>query len=354
MYDTKLFLIFLFMFGSIAGSVQKCNERYKGNNHILDRLIQEQGGDITHKSFEKKITLLTRVVPNPDPHQYTGHFGVTRSINNGFRKLNVSFNYNPLLIDEVGDIVMVLADVNALQQAIAWKRSGRIKKLLAGPNLVVHSFENERILASPEIDVVIVPCWWVKTAYIEEEPRLKGRIKIWYAGVGVTKWISVKQSLVNQTGNRQVLIYWKREPEELMQQVKSLLYTYGWQPLVIEYGTYTLSEFQRFLQHSSFAIFLSKSESQGLALAECWSSNVPTLVFDRTMMFDLGRSYSDVSACPYICNQTGLAWYTLADLEECLQLIKKKEVSFAPHEWMVNNMSDECSARLLLHIIASL
>lgn len=122
---------------------------------------------VANYSFEK-LTIMTCPIGCNTSGNYGGHYAVTRSLIEGLKKTDACFNYDPRNVAEVGDVVLVLSDTNALRQAIQFKRDGRIKKLLAGPNLVVWACDDGYVLASPEIDICIVPSNFPRVAYIED------------------------------------------------------------------------------------------------------------------------------------------------------------------------------------------
>lgn len=232
-----------------------------------------------------EITVLTHPVGGGSQSLYDGHYGVTRSLVEGLSKLGVDFNYNPRKDRDVGGAVVVLSGIDSLQQAIGFKQAGKIQKLLAGPNLMVRALEYNNILSSREIDVCIVPSEWVKTAYEEDAPDLVGRIRCWYAGIDAGYW----QPDAGRRKERQVLVYWKTEPEDFYKSVKKLLKGRGWETVRLVYGKHSREEFKATLSGSVFAVFISRSESQGLALAEAWAMDVPTLVWNPKELAAHGR-----------------------------------------------------------------
>lgn len=278
---------------------------------------------------------------------YGGHAAVTRSLLEGLTRLEVQYQYNPRFIPQVGDIVIVLAGIAPLDQAIAWKRAGRISTLLAGPNIVVRPTDYGGLIAEPEIDACIVPSQWVGTAYVEDAPTLAGRIKVWAAGVDERYWNGLRPHASSKT----VLLYQKSVSEELGLACERLLRSMGWSPIRVVYGRYTKDEYREVLASSVFAVFLSRSESQGLALAEAWAMNVPTLVWDPGELTFEGRKYSTVSACPYLTSETGLSWETVTELEEVLTHVDDVVTSRAPRQWVLDHMTDEIAARNLLSMI---
>ncbi len=100
-------------------------------------------------------------------NQYGGPTAVTRSLIDGLNLLGNSYNYNPSSKHIQADCV-VLSNIDALSNAISLKRSGKIKRLLAGPNIVTLPSEAGRLIAEQEVDVCLVPSKWVKDLYLKD------------------------------------------------------------------------------------------------------------------------------------------------------------------------------------------
>lgn len=276
---------------------------------------------------------------------YSGHFGVTRSVVDGLKRLGAPYRLNPMQI--AGDVI-VLSNVEALHAAIMAKRAGRIRKLLAGPNIMVSSRDHGGVLSSPEIDLVIVPSQWVKIAYVEDAPALDGRISIWPAGVDEHYWAPGVAS--GDRKHRTVLVYQKNASEELLKGVINTIEACGWRVSVIVYGKYAAENYRQQLANATFAVFLSRSESQGLALAEAWSMDVPTLVWDSQENEICGRRYSVISTAPYLTDACGALWRTVEDLSQLLDRLSHRIDHCHPRDWLLLNMTDEVCARHLLYL----
>ena len=127
---------------------------------------------------------------------FSGHAAVTKSLIQGLSEMKTDFVYNPVLEKNVSDTVIVVSDMKALNQAIQWKKDGKIKKLLAGPNLLDLPTKYNHALSAKEIDTVLVPSEWVKQVY-EKSPfgiralmknigsqhvLLQNKKRFWYTG----------------------------------------------------------------------------------------------------------------------------------------------------------------------------
>lgn len=274
---------------------------------------------------------------------YRGHFAVTRSLVEGLRKLGLPFAYNPISAQEISDVVLVLSGVRALRQAILLKRKGKVRHIVAGPNIVVFPTEAGAILASREVDLVISPCDWSVDAYVEDIPGLRDRMWAWPAGVDTDYWRPDAT-----TDRSQVLIYEKQAkgPVGPVEPYAEYLRLCGETVSIIRYGEYTHADYLRHLQRSKLMIGFVTDESQGLAWAEAWSCNVPTLIWRNEKSSYRGRSFR-CSTAPYLTGDTGLFFDDLEDFKAQFARWQVSRHGFRPRDWVLENMSDEVCARAL-------
>ncbi len=295
----------------------------------------------TAKSLARMIR--DRIRPHPEDYnrsKYRGHPDVTRSLIEGLITINASFNYNPKSPKEFADIVVVLSGIETLRQMILSKRKGLIRTLYAGPNIVVFSSDYNSILSSPEIDWVITPCEWVVDLYMEDSPSLKGRCVSWPAGVDTKYWCP------DERRNFGDILFFEKKGEGMTVPIRpyiEYLCELGKSVSVIRYGDYSHAQYLQTLKRSSLMIGFSASESQGLAWAEAWSVDVPTLLWKNTSNVHRGRKYH-CSTAPYLCAQNGLFFDNFEDFKRKFSHWEANRGQFAPREWAVGNMSDEVCA----------
>lgn len=276
--------------------------------------------------------------------QIRGPNAVVQSFLNGCRKNGVTVNCNPKGINDVAEVVVVLSGIPSLRQAIAWKKEGRIKRLLAGPNLVVLPSDNLELIIDPAIDYYLVNSQWTYDMYIKDAPALLNRCLIWPAGVDVAFW-KPDHDLKEGT----VLIYEKAAEPELMQHCNGILQGLGYKVLQLKYGQYTSEQYLRKLRESEFAVFFSRSESQGIGLLEAWAVNVPTLVWNPGSIKI--RDHTGVekiwvaSSAPYLSDQTGLFFKSGVDFTSVVGQYSERKGKFSPRHWVLENMTDELSAK---------
>jgi hypothetical protein len=286
-------------------------------------------------------------VPLPAASPYPGHFALVRSVVDGLRAIGADFNFNPRSMRDIGRIVYAPAN-EALRQAATWRREGRIEWLAAGPVNALFPTECDGILLMPEIDRLIVASDWVIDLYRGEAPQLVPKIRVCQAGVDADCW---KPGHPRKSRERAV-VYWKSGPESFCLDVEQIVSRCGLAPVRIRCGEYALHEYKRALESAAVAVFISSFETQGLALAEAWSMDVPTLVWNpRGDAEWRGRMFRAGSSCPFLTSATGRTWITSAELEVALRETLRNPTSLTPRQWVLAHMTDAICAAALYRTI---
>jgi len=113
---------------------------------------------------------------------------------------------------------------------------------------------------------------------------------------------------------------------------------------------YTNVEYRNLLDECLIAVFLSSSESQGIALAEAWSMDVPTLVFQGTNTTIDGQIEFHSDAAPYLSDATGLKFAEVGELESLRSIMQFKSDVWQPRKWVEEHMSDSQVATLAMRL----
>lgn len=282
-------------------------------------------------------------VPLPPVSRYPGHYAVVRSVVEGLREIGADFNHDPRSFARLARVVYAPAN-EALRQAARLKRERRIDFLVAGPSNAFFPEEADNILWLPEIDIIIEPSEWMRDFFSEIAAPLVPKIRICTAGVDTNYWKPSREGRPAQA-----IVYWKNGDESFCKDVEKLVRSFGMDVVRLGYGDHTREEYKKELDRSSIAVFLSSFETQGIALAEAWAMDVPTLVWNpRSEASWRGRSFVAKSSAPYLTAATGMDWITIDQLAQTLRDALAKRASFSPREWVLANMTDAiCSAHLL-------
>jgi hypothetical protein len=149
----------------------------------------------------------------------------------------------------------------------------------------------------------------------------------------------------------QVFLYYKRRlPDELLKvesffKAKNIAYT-----LFNYEARYDEDYYLSYLQNSKYGVILDAHESQGFAIQEALSCNVPLLVWNVTSMKqEHGSTYEDYSttSIPYWDERCGEYFFDEHDLEKTFELFMSKIETYRPRDFILENLSmEKCEERL--------
>ena len=277
---------------------------------------------------------------------FSGHYAVTRSLVAGLDRLGVTYQYNPASEKKINGHVHVLAGLDTLRYAIEQKRKGRIRRLTAGPNIVVSSVDHGGIVASKEIDRYFVNSDWTMKMYVADNPALKGRIDFFPAGIDEQFWTIEKKK-----GDGKRLLFYKKSAEESeYDECLSIARKHNYNVREIIYGNYILNDLKAALGETDVVIFFSASESQGIALQEIWATDTPSMVREFPVFEHAEKKYESSSA-PYLVDKSGLFFRSSSELEELI-IHNKLDISlYSPRQYVLENLTDKVCAKIFLEKI---
>ena len=152
------------------------------------------------------------------------------------------------------------------------------------------------------------------------------------------------------------LVYIKRRSNDIVNNTLNVLNQKGLKYKVFTYGSYNEDDYLSSLQKAKFMISLDAHESQGFALQEAMSCNVPLLVMDATSIYDekpdgvhslyeyLRPKKLIATSVPYWSDECGIK----TDEEHLSEDIDRMNSQFAPRDYIVRTLSDEvCMKRIL-------
>jgi hypothetical protein len=167
-------------------------------------------------------------------------------------------------------------------------------------------------------------------------------------GVDTDKFINNKS-----IGQRnKILVYFKhRNPKEL-DLIINFLKNKNLDYSIFSYDErYDENDYIQYLQNSKFGIWIDGHESQGFALQEALSCDVPLLVWNVTSMNqEYGQNYRDLKATTtsYWDNKCGELFYNNTEFENVFNKFIENIQNYKPREFILENLStDVCEDRLI-------
>lgn len=308
------------------------------------------------KTFERKLNYAKYRLKGDEYKAWTcsfpvgGHQDVVDSFLKGARSFpGVEILVNPSRTTVKDTYVFVPSGWRALRDAIELRRRGEIKKLLAGPTVSDLPHMHDYLVADPAVDVCLVASPWVKDMF-DAELRQYGRnanVQVWAAGVDHRYW--APQEPAPHAGFPNALVYVKHSGVSQLAAVLEVLATAKKSVKVLHNGSYVPEEYRSALAWSDFVVVLGESETQGLAIAQAWSMNRQTLVYDSPVISKYHRAMSAaqgvrVSAAPYLTEETGIFWKDAPALAELIVNMRALE----PRAWLERNQTNERAFETLL------
>ena len=152
----------------------------------------------------------------------------------------------------------------------------------------------------------------------------------------------------------EVFLYIKqRHPNEIT-HVKSLLDLNKIKYKVFDYNAkYNEKDYIDTLKNSKYGIWLGRHESQGFALEEALSMNVPLLVWNvSSMNQEQGSNYNDIPATtiPYWDSRCGEYFQHHSELPAAFQKFQAKIAAgqYSPRKYILDNLTTEkCTERFI-------
>ena len=154
---------------------------------------------------------------------------------------------------------------------------------------------------------------------------------------------------------KKVFIYFKRRKPEELRLIEDVLKSRGFEYKIFDYvKRYEEEEYLKYLQDSKFGIILDAHESQGFAIEEALSCDVPLLVWNvRSMNQEYGYNYPDIPATsiPYWDDRCGEYFYEGDEVNKRLTELLNKLDEYKPREYVLENLSVEKCANNFIKLV---
>jgi hypothetical protein len=160
--------------------------------------------------------------------------------------------------------------------------------------------------------------------------------------------------------NFDCIVYIKRRSNDLVNHCIDILDQKKLTYKIFRYGSYNEEEYLSTLQRSTFMLVLDAHESQGFALQEAMSCNVPLLVVDATSMYDekcdgINSVYDFLkpkkllaTSVPYWSDECGIKINELEIDNLSNSIDKIMSTTYTPREYIIRTLSDNvCMKRIV-------
>ena len=272
--------------------------------------------------------------------KYThGHKALNISMIRGFRQLGIPYLWNRIN-KNTKYVILLWSTEKELKKINKIKQKKPDIKIVAVPTGC--RYDPAIFVKSDFTDYFLAASDWHKKS-IEEtiDKKYWRKIITWPSGVQVDK------QKPDTAIHNSVLCYYKLVKEN--PKITEYLKKQGILTHVLEYGAYQLEDYIALLPTVDFVIFIQDiTESQGLAIAEAWAKNKPTIIKHNVNKYG-GKT------CPYLTKETGLYYNSEHDLFEIIDAYKNNPQNFldafTPYEIAKQKYSDEATVKHLVQIL---
>ena len=233
------------------------------------------------------------------------------------------------------------------------------KKFIFGPHFSV--FPNHQQLHALQAhkynnSIYIQPSEWAAQTWKNMGAEQFIPIKCFAFPVDTNKF-APSPSVQSQTKDG-VLIYYKhRSPTEFNQLTEFLAQQKITNYRIFSYSQrYSENEYLSYLQQCQYGIVLDAHESQGFAIEEALSCNVPLLVWNaQTMNQEFNSQYQPIpcTSVPYWDSRCGEYFHHLPELPAAFQIFRTKIAAgqYKPREYILDYLTTEKCAERFMKLI---
>ena len=228
------------------------------------------------------------------------------------------------------------------------------KKVLVGPLYTVDGFHELTEYANKfkNLRIACASISAQQTMKKIAKNKLKAEtIKILPVGVAKTSEIFKNQQQNRLTEKSSCLIYLKGKKRADLSNIIKILNFKNIRYEVFEYGSYDNTEMLNFSRASKFGIIVGRTESQGIAINELMSTNLPLFVVDSLVNHYNNQVFEGTSV-PYWDKTCGIKINKVEDFENSFEkfLIKTEENKYQPYKFVIDKLSYEAMAKNLFEI----
>ncbi|MDF2434013.1 MAG: hypothetical protein JWP44_3644 [Mucilaginibacter sp.] len=232
-----------------------------------------------------------------------------------------------------------------------------VNPIILGAGIFSHPIDYPDLLKQyPTIERILVPGPWMQQMF---QPWYGDIVTAWPVGINTEHW---SMPIPGYHHEIDFVIYDKLNQDrdtllhKVLNPILKILKDRNLVVQIIRYGAYTHAELQKTLSKVKAAIFLSESETQGIAYQQILSSDIPILAWDRSGYWQDPHYYPErvkykpVSSVPYWDERCGVKFTDAEDFKEKLDGFLASLNEFKPRKYILENLTLEICAEKYLQI----
>jgi glycosyltransferase involved in cell wall biosynthesis len=319
-------------------------------------LFYEEGDPDRWLPFDRYPRRLVRRIVR-GPKQPGGHMRVFLNLCAGLDRLGVRYRVNDYrhLRRNPGEVACVIGKPLVLAKIPPGT------PIIFGAAGYDHPFDHPTLLTDHDVLGVLVPCEWVRRMF---EPHWGDKVHVWPVGIDTDGW----KPSPEVAKDVDVLVYEKirfhlaRDRAAVRDPVLLDLKARGLRVATLAYGHYREPQFRDLLARTRSMVFLCEHETQGIALEQALSCDVPVFAWD------LGGPWQDinyyphrvqfgpVTSVPYWDERCGMKFRDAAEFTATFPRFWAGVLGgqYAPRAYVTENLTLESAARDYVDLVRRL
>lgn len=269
-----------------------------------------------------------------------------------FIRMCLDLGHTYISVDRLEDIPSDTDIVWSNSKVIAPNQVPENTKLVMGPGFFTHPYPAHPLFYFDYRGKGVYNCLseWVKTLFGEfiQGPRIDFVPLPFPVDVDKFKPQNVPKSI-------DCLVYFKHRKESLLQTVmEEITRNQQLSCQLFRYGRYNEKDYIDALQKTKFVLWIGCGESQGFALQECLSMNVPIVVLNVKSQFDeishtgdghydhlIGKANLKATTIPYWDERCGLVTNDPDSMRSNIEVMAKTWMNYKPREFILETLTSE-------------
>ena len=170
-----------------------------------------------------------------------------------------------------------------------------------------------------------------------------------------------------QEATHDCFVYFKGRKRELLAYAEERLKSLGLRYIIIRYGSYTEEQYLQVLRTSRFGLWIGSHESQGFALQEALSTNVPLVVWNVKSMFDEYNRQNEIcykenpqkyklkaTSVPYWDKRCGELFTEKEELDAKVMAMSQSYALYRPREFILETLSPVACYKRLVEVLKTI
>ena len=214
-------------------------------------------------------------------------------------------------------------------------------KVIVGP---LYGPEDEQILNNlmnkhPFINKIVASEYALNAQDIDNQKFDKNRIIVCPSGI-ISSEELLNLNLIKKPEYDCLVYFKKRDAEELV-QIKNFLNAKSLRYKILKYGHYNQKEISQYAKNCKFGIIIDKTESQGFAIQELMSLNLPLIIWDYEINDFNGQKVKGTSVPWWDDELCGIKLKSLSDIENNFDKFINNVDKYSPINFVSEHLTYE-------------